>query len=488
MNTIWVSHFKHSILSDKTKPFLRLIILFMMMLALGSALALYADSPWLIIPFLGALALTSFAALDYALYILVAFLPFSFRFIMLRGTEMQVPTEPLLAIMAVALFLRWIVMGRREIHVKFPLRLPILLYVVSLYLSMINSGRLYYSAKGSLRLVAYIMLSFVVYNVITDRRRLKWLFIVSIVPATVAVGWTMIFLVDRLDQWRWTSAYEGLLFTSYVHYGAFVAVILLILLGRWIFDRGKYDRVIWTILTGFYVAAICLSFSRGVWVSLVAAIGFMIIQRSEGIQNKRILIAVGAVAFLAILLSIPHVSGLITSRIMSIANMGYATNRERVLRWGTALLMFSRHPIVGCGYGSFAFTYVNDPSIVGVYLSQYGTGAHSEYMQTLAEMGLLGFSAWMWIIVSYYLYGFRLLRKLRQEGNAAYPDRFFYRSLVIGVMAAATSLLVHFFVNNLIQADIVGVPFWLLIGLLPAIGNIVERENQELANGKGADG
>jgi len=28
----------------------------------------------------------------------------------------------------------------------------------------------------------------------------------------------------------------------------------------------------------------------------------------------------------------------------------------------------------------------------------------------------------------------------------------------------------------MIQADIVGVPFWLLIGLLPAIGNIVEGE------------
>jgi hypothetical protein len=49
---------------------------------------------------------------------------------------------------------------------------------------------------------------------------------------------------------------------------------------------------------------------------------------------------------------------------------------------------------------------------------------------------------------------------------------------VIGIMAAEASLLVHFLVNNLIQSDIIGVPFWLLIGLLPAIGNIVEKENQ----------
>jgi hypothetical protein len=45
-------------------------------------------------------------------------------------------------------------------------------------------------------------------------------------------------------------------------------------------------------------------------------------------------------------------------------------------------------------------------------------------------------------------------------------------------MAAELSLLVHFLVNSMMQADIVGVPFWLLIGLLPALGNLVEKEIQ----------
>ena len=474
MNTTWISHFKHTILSSQSavRHLLRIVILFAGMIILGAALAFYADSQWLIIPFLGALALTSFAALDYALYILVAFLPFSFRFIMMSSTEMQIPTEPLLAIMSLAIILRWLIIGRSEsISIKFPFRLPLLLYAISLCLSLISSGNIYSSAKGALRVIAYMMLAVVVFNVVTDRRRLKWLFIVSIIPATVAVGWTMIFLVDRLDMWRWSTAYEGLPFTSYAHYGAFVAVILLILLSRFIFDRGKYDRVIWTILLGFFSAAICLSFSRGVWVSFIAAGGFLIFQRSAGIQHKRILIIGGAVAFILILLSIPQISGLITYRVRTIMNFGYGSNRERVIRWGTALMMFLRSPITGCGYGSFSWSYVNDPAIIGTRLVQYGMGAHNEYLQTLAETGLIGFSAWMWIIIAFFLYGFRLLRKLK-EGD------FLWRSLVIGVMAAEMSLLVHFLVNNLLQADIVGVPFWLLIGLLPAIGNIVEKENQ----------
>ena len=296
-------------LSAGTKSFLKLAPLFLAMVILGAALAFYADSPLLVIPFLGALALTSFAALDYALYLLIAFLPFSFRFIFAYGTEMQVPTEPLLAVMALALVLRRFVIGRGNLEIKFPFRYPLSLYAVSLWLSMINTGRLYSSAKGSLRAIAYMSLAFVVFNVITDRRRLKWLFIAAIVPAVVAVGWTVIFLADRLEVWSSSSAYTGLLFTSYSHYGAFVAVILLILLGRSIFDRGSYDRVIWTILLGIFSIGICFSFSRGVWLSFIAAVGFMLLQRTEGTQNRKILIIGGAVALLLFLLNMPHISG-----------------------------------------------------------------------------------------------------------------------------------------------------------------------------------
>jgi len=520
-------------LYEGAKAFRRYIPLFLAMIALGTSLALYADSPFLVIPFLGVLTLTSFAALEYALYILVAFLPFSFRFIMLSGTEMQVPTEPLLAIMAIALALRWIILGARKPENRkarqpdrrpsdppafrlsgspaFPFRFPMLVYGVSLCLSMINAGHLYSAVKGSLRAVAYIMLAAVVSNVITDKRRLKRLFIASIVPSTVAVGWTVIFLADRLEMWRWSSAYEGLPFTSYSHYGSFVAVILLLFLARSIFDRGIYDRVIWTILLGFFFVAICFSFSRGVWVSFIAAVGFLLLQRPAGIQHKRILIVGGAVAFFAILLSMPHISHLIISRVKTIVNFGYGANKERILRWGTALMMFSRHPIIGCGYGSFAFSYVNDPAIIGTYLTQFGMGAHSEYLQVLAETGLIGFSAWMWIVISFFLYGFRLLKRLghgdagtREQGEsqearkrggeeantrsrAPTLPRSFYRSLVIGIMAAELSLLVHFLVNNLIQSDIVGVPFWLLMGLLPAIGNMVESCQQSAVSHQEAD-
>lgn len=470
---------QYSSFPENIKTSLKLVVLFAGLICLGASLALYSESQLLIIPFLGALALTSFTALDYALYILVAFLPFSFRFKMLSGTEMQIPTEPLLAIIAVALAFRWIATRSNKDRVKFPFRFPLMLYVISLGLSMLSAGNLYFTIKGSIRASAYMLLAVAVFHIITDKRRLKWLFITAIVPATVAVGWTMIFLISRLNIWMYSQAYEGLLFTSYVHYGAFVAIIFLILFARFIFDRGRYDRVIWTFLLIFFSAAICLSFSRGVWVSLIVAVGFMFVPKTAGIQHKKILMIMGGALFLILLLNLPHVSGLILSRAKTITSFGFGSNKARLLRWGTALMMFLRSPIIGCGYGSFAFTYVNDLTLTGQYVGQYQMGAHSEYLQVLAETGLVGFTAWISIIASFIFYGFRLLKDLNDKYSIL-PNASFWRSLVIGVMAAEVSFLVHFLVNNLIQGDIIGVPFWLLMGLLPTIGNIVNKEYQSL--------
>ncbi|MGB9597453.1 MAG: O-antigen ligase family protein, partial [Candidatus Poribacteria bacterium] len=347
-------------------------------------MAIFSESPFLIVPLLGILAITSFSALNIALYILIATLPFSFRFIMTSGTEMQVPTEPLLAIMAGAFALRWVVLKSRGVKINFPFKFPMLLYSVGICLSLINTTHLYASVKGSFRALVYMMLSVIVFNIINDRQKLKRFFTVAMVSGTIAVGWTVIFLIDRIEMWRWTIAYEGTPFTSYAHYGSFVVVILFILLARMIYDRGVYDRVVWSGLTVFYIFAICFCFSRGVWLSFIISMGFLLIQRSEGVKSRKVMIVSTFVLFIIVVLSIPQVSDTIISRASTILSLKYGTNKERLLRWTTAVAMFRRHPILGAGYGSFAFSYINDPSILG-RVSKYGMGAHSEYLQVLSE-------------------------------------------------------------------------------------------------------
>ena len=172
-----------------------------------------------------------------------------------------------------------------------------------------------------------------------------------------------------------------------------------------------------------------------------------------------------------IVVSIPGVAGVIYSRIATIFDLHYASNRSRLLRWGAALMMFLRHPIVGWGYTSFALSYKNDPNLVGTYVAKYKPGAHSEFLTVLAEQGIIGFISWMWLIIAFFRHGFRMLKRI---------DIPFWQSIIIGLMAAELLLLVNFLTDNLLQADRIGIPFWLIYGLLPAIENIANAESNQV--------
>ena len=128
--------------------------------------------------------------------------------------------------------------------------------------------------------------------------------------------------------------------------------------------------------------------------------------------------------------------------------------------------MFLQHPIIGNGYGAFAMLYRENTSLVGVYTAQFQLGAHNEYLQVLAELGLVGFAAWLWVIIAFFRFGLRALSQIADD---------FYRSLIIGLMAAELSMLVLFTVNSLPHGDELAVPFWLIYGLLPAVVNMANR-------------
>ena len=279
--------------------------------------------------------------------------------------------------------------------------------------------------------------------------------------------WTIIILIYNIDLWQWTSAYHGSPFTNYSVFGSYTVIFFLIVLSRLLLDRTSYDRVFWSVMLMIFTVGILLCFSRGVWLSLIISVGFLLINLPQAEQHKRILIIGGGFVFLLVLLLLPSVSDLISERVSTLFDPQFASNRSRLLRWVQAFLMFTEHPIIGNGYGAFAILYQEDTALTGEYVAQFQLGAHSEYMQILAEQGSLGILAWFWLILTFFRFGVQALRRVRET---------FFRSLVLGIMAVELSLLVHFCVNNLLNGDAIGIPFWILYGLLPAVVRIAERE------------
>ena len=443
-------------------------------LVFGVIIGFYSETPIALLCLLAATGAFVFISMELAIYVLLICLPFSFRYIIPNLLEIQTPTEPLLGMLtAVYLIIKIVnyVLGKQSESSKFPLRLPICLFIIVAFISAVNTPDLFGTIKGAIRASTYVMLSLVVYDVIQHRQMLKRIYIASFPSAALAVVWTIIVLFYNIDQWQWTSSFRASPFTNYSVYGSFTAIFFLICLSRLFFDNSQYDRVLWTgwlICFGF---GLIMCFSRGVWLSVIIAVGFMILQLGRGVTHKKLMF-VGAVGLiLLVCLSLPGVYSAVIERISTTVDVGYASNRARLMRWGQAATMFLESPVLGKGYGAFAMLYEEDVSLVGSYIAQFQLGAHSEYLQVMAEMGIIGLVIWMWLILAFLRYGFRSLTTITDG---------FFRSIVIGLMAAEISLLVHFIVNNLLNGDAIGVPFWGIYGLLPAVVKIAERSEENL--------
>ena len=174
-----------------------------------------------------------------------------------------------------------------------------------------------------------MLFSVIVHAVIQNRTSLKRLFVASFPSAAVAVIWTVIVLIYHIDAWQWTSAYRSAPFTNYSVYGAFAALFFLVCLSRLLFDNSEYDRVLWTAWFLCFGVGLLFCFSRGVWLSVIVAIGFMLLQLGKGVTHKKILFIGAACFILLACLNLPGIYNILVERVTSAVDLS-TLQTERV--------------------------------------------------------------------------------------------------------------------------------------------------------------
>ena len=128
---------------------------------------------------------------------------------------------------------------------------------------------------------------------------------------------------------------------------------------------------------------------------------------------------------------------------------------ERLIIWEDTLNLWSDYPVFGSGLGTFRDYYPRYKRMEETYTAQY---AHNEYLNLLAEMGIVGFLLFGWIII-------RLFRD-------AVPRRFLYP----GFFAALCSVLIQAGVEFNLHNIAITFPCCFLIGIiLPKEKNRVEQ-------------
>ena len=121
--------------------------------------------------------------------------------------------------------------------------------------------------------------------------------------------------------------------------------------------------------------------------------------------------------------------------------------------WAVAVKIFFAHPIIGAGLEAFGAAYTQFDSNNGVFRVEQ---AHNDYLQTLADAGILGF-----ICVASFIY---LLFKesLERIGNAADGFR---KNAALGALAGCFGILIHSFFDFPLRTPSNGFVFLLLVAI-----------------------
>jgi O-antigen ligase len=234
--------------------------------------------------------------------------------------------------------------------------------------------------------------------------------------------------------WFRDMHYGGIPFGPYVnrnHFAGFVELTLPLALVPLVLGRVRRER--WPVVGLFAVVPICalfLSFSRGGIVSFgveLAVLALVMIQRRV---MGRQLFAGAAILLLALLMVSWLGVGQLLQRFSSFQPLEATAGKRASMRRDTWQI-FLHHPLTGTGLGTLQIVY---PAYESLYDGKIVNHTHNDYLEALAETGLLGGLCFAWFLAVLVSQSLKRLRGLNHS---------FAGALQLSGLVACSGFLVH---------------------------------------------
>lgn len=251
-----------------------------------------------------------------------------------------------------------------------------------------------------------------------------------------------------------STALEPLYFANYLLVPLSIAVSL------WLSKLSRIKPVWLLLLVILGGVNFILTVSRGGYIALAAVGVCLALVYWRQLIRPRILIPLlvcvavaGGVAYR--FLNLTEQLETFTGHVTNI--FGGASYDERVETFEIAEEMFWQHPWIGVGPGSFGPYASYHPLIVpgGGYKI-----VNNEYIELLAETGILGFSAIVVLVIMLYLRSWKAIRR---------APAGFLKATLIALMIAFTGILVQYNTFSVLYI----MHIWFTIGLMVSIQNIL---------------
>jgi O-antigen ligase len=346
-----------------------------------------------------------------------------------------------LEIGAALLFLGWAVrayLTRENQLVVSPLLLPLVcLLLISLGQWLVHLTASSYGTRMELQLLlADILLLFLAaqsFRTLEDWRGFIW-FVMSFGFLVAIFGILQHLTFNGKLYWFREMHYGGIPFGPYAnrnHFAGFVELVIPVSLVPLVLGKVRRER--WFLVSLFAVVpigALFLAASRGGIISFAVELGFLvlwlIVRRTVG----KHLLSGGAILLLAFLM----VSWLgvqqLVERFSSLQSLEVTGGKRAAMRTDTWHI-FLNHPWTGTGLGTLQTVF---PLYETLYDGKIVNHTHNDYLEGLAETGIVGGFCCVWFLGVLF---FDSLRRLSQTNGT------FVSTIQLSALVACLGFLTH---------------------------------------------
>lgn len=366
---------------------------------------------------------------------------------------------------AFSVWLLWICFKAELFWQHSPIHLPILLYVV-------YSIALYFFSPHkpvAMMEVRRILLCFGIFavssNILTTRivqQRIVhvWLLATGMIAFYGILqhyGGIGIIQVPRMDRVMGTSG-------NPIFFAAHLIVAVPLIFSLIVIHKNIFMRICLGVFLSTVLIAIFFTKTRAAYLALVIGCPLWFVLKDwlnhwvglRWIGRRKWVIAGIILSFVVIAAN---------KRVISFVSSLASRHQAHTVIWRDTLSMWISQPFFGKGLGTYTIYF---PDYASEKLKQIWpqrqfivNDAHNEYLQILAETGIVGLGLFVWILVSFFLVG---LRKIRFPTDTV--DNYHDKIWTIGILLSSLILLIQNFFSVDMRFAISGAFLFLMIGMI----------------------
>ena len=206
-------------------------------------------------------------------------------------------------------------------------------------------------------------------------------------------------------------------------------------------EKNGWKRFIFLGIAAVMGLTLLLTFSRGGWVGMAAALLVFALLKDRRFLLLLIPLALAGIAFL------PQV---VLERLVTIFSIEDTSNVYRLVVWREALGIIRDFWATGVGLGHQSFMEVYPYYMITRVKSPFHV--HNTYLQFLVETGVIGFTLFVWLLFSIIKKGIKSLKHAQDP---------FLRNITIAALAATVGVMTQGFGEHILYMPKIITLFWL---------------------------